>query len=152
MAGHRTIVGRRPPGDYPGDVATAHQALTPERASPTAERRSWGAFTPAGELVAATFTLPGAEVTETEFTVVHRTWRGRGLGSAVKVASVLALAAEGHSYFRTGGSNDNAASLAANRTVGYVVDEEWLTLIGPKDPPTFRGAPAVDGAGCTQAH
>lgn len=61
----------------------------------------------------------------------HRGRRGLGLGSAVKAASVVALAAEGHCYFCTGGSADNAASLAANRSVGYVVDEEWLTLAGP---------------------
>jgi GNAT superfamily N-acetyltransferase len=114
--------------DYPGDIATAHQQLTTEQATCTAEHRGWGAFTPAGELVAVTFTFPRPTVTETDFTVVHPTRRGQGLGSAVKAASVLALAAEGHRHFRTGGSLENVASIAANHAVGYVLDEEWLTL------------------------
>ncbi|WFR67918.1 hypothetical protein P9139_05935 [Curtobacterium flaccumfaciens] len=65
---------------------------------------------------------------ETQFTVVHRAWRGQGLGIAVKAASVLALAAEGVTQFRTGGSADNLAILRANDAVGYIQDEEWVTL------------------------
>lgn len=57
--------------------------------------------------------------------------RGQGLGAAVTAASVLALAAEGYDHFRTGGSGDNAAIVAANHTVGYVLDAEWLTLSAP---------------------
>ena len=64
-------------GDYPGDIATAHQAFTAEQASPTAEHRGWGAFTNTGELVALTFTFPRPSMTETEFTVVHRRSRGQ---------------------------------------------------------------------------
>ncbi|MEG8034485.1 hypothetical protein QP157_03855 [Sphingomonas sp. LR61] len=65
---------------------------------------------------------------ETHFTVVHRAWRSRGLSIAVKAASVLVLAAEGVTRFRTGGSADNTAILRANDAVGYVRDEEWVTL------------------------
>jgi len=116
--------------DYPGDVATAHEALTADRAAPTADHRGWGAFTPDGRLVAMTFADSGPDVTETDFTVVRREWRGRGLGTAVKAACVLALAEEGRRTFRTGGSMDNPASIAANRAVGYELDEEWLTFAG----------------------
>lgn len=115
--------------DYPGDVATAHEPLNRPRATPTIEHRGWGALSSDGRLIAMTFVDIGAEVTETDFTVVRRGWRGRGLGSAVKAASLLALAAEGHRRFRTGGSVDNAASIAMNRAVGYELDEEWLTFV-----------------------
>ena len=38
------------------------------------------------------------------------------------------LAAEGVTQFRTGGSADNLAILRANDAVGYIQDEEWVTL------------------------
>lgn len=114
--------------DYPGDVATAHAPLTPEGAVPTAARRGWGAFDERGSLVALTFVAVEPHVVETDFTVVDAPWRGRGIGAAVKAASVLALLDEGHTRFRTGGDAGNAASLGASLALGYVVDEEWLTL------------------------
>jgi GNAT superfamily N-acetyltransferase len=140
--------------DYPGGPATRHDPLTPATARPAAGRRAWGAFatdaaTAAPSLLAMTFTVeppaprasvspvdpdpvdPGVEAVETDFTVVARGWRGRGLGSAVKAASVLALLADGHRRFRTGGATENAASLAAAHTLGYLVDERWLTLEPP---------------------
>lgn len=118
--------------DYPGDVATAHAPLTAAEAVPHPGRRGWGAFERDGRLVAMTFLAPAPEATETDFTVVADGWRGLGLGSAVKAAAVLALLGEGVERFRTGGAAENAASLAANRAVGYVVDEEWLTLAPPE--------------------
>lgn len=69
---------------------------------------------------------------ETDFTVVAGGWRGAGLGTAVNAASVLALASEGFVSFRTGGSAANPASIAANRAVGYALDEEWVTLVPPR--------------------
>lgn len=44
---------------------------------------------------------------------------------------MLALLDAGVVRFRTGGSADNAAMIAANATLGYVVDETWLTLAAP---------------------
>ncbi|SDZ32123.1 hypothetical protein SAMN05216554_3256 [Herbiconiux ginsengi] len=132
--------------DYPGDVATAHEALTEARATPTPDHRGWGAFAHDAHLVAMTFVDIGREVVETDFTVVRRGWRGQGLGSAVKSASVLALSEQGHVRFRTGGSMDNPASIAANRAVGYERDEEWLTFVA--DGEGLRGRPVrADGAG-----
>ncbi|WP_454051703.1 GNAT family N-acetyltransferase [Cellulomonas sp. Marseille-Q8402] len=118
-------------GDYPGGVATAHTPLDAERATVGPGRCGVGFVTGAGEIVAMTFVdldLPHAEV---DFTVVAPTHRGLGIATAVKAASVLGLLDRGVTTVRTGGSAENAAILAANRAVGFVVDEEWLTL----DPP-----------------
>ncbi|OII31899.1 hypothetical protein BIU98_07355 [Curtobacterium sp. MMLR14_010] len=115
-------------GDYPGSIATQHTPLDRQRATPSESRRAFGVVLESGELVAMTFVdLDGADA-ETDFTVVHPAWRGRGLGVAAKAASVLALLADGVTRFRTGGSADNAAILAANDVIGYVRDEEWVTL------------------------
>jgi hypothetical protein len=114
--------------DYPGSAATQHTPLDRRAAMPSASRRGFGAFGPDRELVAMTFAdIDGVEA-ETQFTVVHRAWRGRGLSVAVKAAFVLALTAEGVTRFRTGGSVDNVAILRANEALGYVRDEEWVTL------------------------
>ncbi|WP_378145488.1 acetyltransferase [Cnuibacter sp. UC19_7] len=118
----------RTAGDYPGDVATRHEPLRREAAVPTSVHRGWGAFDADGRLVAVTFIVIEPEVVETDFTVVDAGWRGRGIGAAVKAASVLSLADEGRTRFRTGGGAGNAASVGANLALGYVVDEEWLTF------------------------
>ncbi|MCJ1714973.1 GNAT family N-acetyltransferase [Curtobacterium sp. VKM Ac-2922] len=119
-------------GDYPGSVATQHTPLDQRSATPSASRRAFGAVEADGELVAMTYVDVDVDQTrrraETDFTVVHRDWRGRGLGTAVKAASLLALLDDGVVRFRTGGSMDNAAILAAGDTLGYVRDEEWVTL------------------------
>jgi GNAT superfamily N-acetyltransferase len=114
--------------DYPGSAATQHTPLDRRAATPGVSRRAFGAFGPDGKLVAMTFVDVDRVDAETHFTVVHRAWRGRGLGIAVKAASVLTLAAERVTRFRTGGSADNAAILRANTVVGYIRDEEWVTL------------------------
>ncbi|ARC58211.1 Acetyltransferase YpeA [Frondihabitans sp. 762G35] len=115
-------------GDYPGSIATQHQPLDASRATPSPSRRAFGALTPDGDLVAMTFVDIDGTDAETDFTVVRREWRGRGLGTAVKAASLLALLSEGVGRFRTGGSADNEAILASNSALGYVRDEEWVTL------------------------
>lgn len=115
-------------GDYPGSVATRHEPLDRVTGTPSASRRAFGAFAPTGELVAMTFLDLNESDAETDFTVVERKSRGQGVASAVKAASVLALVDEGIQRFRTGGSADNAAILAANETLGYTRDEEWVTL------------------------
>lgn len=65
---------------------------------------------------------------ETEFTLTRADHRGRGLATAVKAAAVLDLAREGVQRFATGGAQVNAAILAVNRHLGYVVEPLWLTL------------------------
>ncbi|SDD04371.1 hypothetical protein SAMN05216410_2698 [Sanguibacter gelidistatuariae] len=117
--------------DYPGGVASAHPALTSDSAQVGPERRAFGVVSPEGDLVAMTFVDLDCDIAETDFTVVAPMGRGCCLSTAVKAASVLALLAEGTRAFRTGGSAENPAILAANHRVGYVVDERWLTFASP---------------------
>lgn len=114
--------------DYPGSAATRHTSLDRHRATPSAQRRAFGAVSAAGDVVAMTFVDVDDDRAETDFTVVHAACRRRGLGTAVKAASVLALAAAGVEHFRTGGSADNPGIIAANEALGYVRDEEWVSL------------------------
>jgi GNAT superfamily N-acetyltransferase len=80
-------------------------------------------------LVAATHIGPDGE---TGFTSVRDGYRGRGLGQAVKAASILALLAEGITVFGTGGAAANDASLGANLALGYIIDERWRSYSPPK--------------------
>ncbi|SKC65878.1 GNAT family N-acetyltransferase [Krasilnikoviella flava] len=114
--------------DYPGDVATTHRPLTAGAPTPAPGRRAFGAVV-GQELVAMTFVDVDGDRAETHFTVVARAWRGRGLASAVKALSLGALAGAGVHRFRTGGSFENRAIIAVNEALGYVRDEEWLTLV-----------------------
>ena len=126
-------------GDYPGGAATQHEPFDRAAATPTPVRRAWGAPSEGGELLAVTVVdlvaaaadtgdAPDGAAAETDVTVVRRGHRGRGLGTAVKAASVLALVEEGVRRFRTGGSSENPAIIRAGESLGYVRDEEWLTL------------------------
>jgi len=121
--------------DYPGGPATRHAPFTLETTlvgSPG--RRAFGASAADGRLVALTVVdvdVPGARA-ETDVTVVAPDHRSRGLGRAVKAASVLALLDTGIRTFRTGGSRDNAAIIAAGTALGYRIDEEWLTRHAPE--------------------
>ncbi|RII86371.1 acetyltransferase, partial [Clavibacter michiganensis subsp. insidiosus] len=121
--------------DYPGGPATRHAGLTADSARiPVRGRRGYGAFDAGGELLAMTFVDldPTGLAAETDVTVVAAAHRGRGLGAAVKAASVLGLLEAGVTSFRTGGSSENAAIIAAGAALGYRVDEEWLTLEAPE--------------------
>ncbi|MEJ3405891.1 acetyltransferase [Rathayibacter sp. YIM 133350] len=120
--------------DYPGGPATRHEPLTTESARvDSATRRAFGVFSADRLLIATTYidVDPQTETAETDFTVVHPHRRGQGLGRAVKALSVLTLLKDGVTRFRSGGSSENTAMLALNRSLGYVVDEEWLTLAPP---------------------
>ncbi|MFJ4221268.1 acetyltransferase [Curtobacterium luteum] len=118
--------------DYPGSVATQHTALTRSSATPTTARRAFGALTADGDLVGMTFVDVDGDTVETAFTVVDGTHRGAGIGQAVKAASVLALREDDAVVrFRTGGSADNPAIIAACAALGYRRDEEWVTLAPP---------------------
>lgn len=125
-------------GDYPGGPATRHAALDRARATPGGRRRFFGVRTgrvgadgvrPAGELVAMSVVdLGGDSTAGIDFTVVAPDFRGRGLATALKAWSLLALAAAGVNSVRTGGSARNAAIIAVNARLGFVIDERWLTL------------------------
>jgi hypothetical protein len=75
--------------------------------------------------VAATVISQTADRGETQFTSVLSAYRGKGLGKAVKAASILALAEDGVRLFGTGGAAVNEASLGANRALGYTIEERW---------------------------
>ena len=118
--------------DYPGGPATApalHDA--PALAALRAGGTRFFAAMDEGELVAVTAIRREGATAETDFTSVARSHRRRGLAEAVKAASLLALAEEGVDEFGTGGADENAASLAMNARLGYLVTERWLTLVPP---------------------
>jgi hypothetical protein len=115
-------------GDYPGSVATRHRPVDRERATPLPSRRMFGVFSATGELLALSVVDVDGAAAETDFTVVARDRRRQGLGVAVKALSVLTLVDDGVERLRTGGSADNTGILRANALLGYVRDEEWVTL------------------------
>lgn len=92
--------------------------------------RVFGAFD-GSLLVAATLISAKPERAETQFTSVLDGYRGRGIGQAVKAASILAFLSEGIEVFGTGGAGVNEASLGANRALGYVIEERWRSYAPP---------------------
>ncbi|GIJ00582.1 hypothetical protein CLV28_1180 [Sediminihabitans luteus] len=102
---------------------------------PGAEDARWtsSAPRPVPALTAVTGVRREGERAETEFTSVHPDHRRDGLATAVKAASVLALAAEGVRVLGTGGAQVNAASVRMNERLGYVLEERWLTLAEAAD-------------------
>lgn len=114
--------------DYPYTPAT-HRVVQPldELAELWTTGRVFGAFD--GErLVGATYI---SHEGETGFTSVLDGYRGRGIGQAVKAASILALYADGVRVFGTGGAALNDASLGANLALGYVIEERWRSYAPP---------------------
>ncbi|MFL0564587.1 GNAT family N-acetyltransferase [Microbacterium sp. 179-I 1D1 NHS] len=121
--------------DYPGGVATQHHPLTMATARVSPTRRGFGIVDGDGRVLAVIYVDVDGGTAETEFTVVAAEHRGLGLGTAVKAASILALVREGVDAFRTGGAEENSAILRANQSLGYLIDERWLTF----SPPFARG-------------
>jgi GNAT superfamily N-acetyltransferase len=118
-------------GDYPGNIATRHERLDRGRATPSDRRPAWGVHTPEGALAAMTFADLSGNGAEIDFTVVAPQWRGKGIGTALKASAVLALLDRGVQHIRTGGSADNAPIIAVNTNLGFVIDEQWITLQQP---------------------
>jgi predicted GNAT family acetyltransferase len=115
--------------DYPGDVATSHTLLTAQTAALSPTRRAFGALdTATGYLAAMTYVDIDGDSAEIDFTVVAGDRRGRGLGTALKAHALAELVTAGIRSFRTGGASENAAIRAVNTHLGFVVDEEWVTL------------------------
>lgn len=128
-------------GAYPGGPATAPATRT--RASIADDRAAgtrWFGALRSGALVAGTAIRAGGDRAETDWTSVASAHRRRGLAEAVKAASVLAFAAEGVRVFGTGGADENTASLAMNRRLGYSVTERWVTLLPPQSSPIRSSA------------
>lgn len=121
--------------DYPYSPATHRVVgdLARIEALWTDGGRVFGAFD-GSALVAATVMFAKPDRAETMFTSVLRDYRGRGIGQAVKAASILAFLADGFEVFGTGGAGINEASLGANRALGYVLEERWRTYAPPASP------------------
>lgn len=119
--------------DYPGGAATQHGPLTAEGTSASDGRRGVGAFARAGDLLAMTWAdlSPDGPRAEIDLTVVAASHRRRGIATAIKAASLLDLADVGVETVRTGGDEKNSAIIAANERLGFVRDEEWVTLAAP---------------------
>lgn len=119
--------------DFPVTPATPHALRSADEITAAMREglRAFGAVMH-GRLLAVTLIRREAEHAETDVTTVDPSVRRLGLGAGVKAASVLALAAEGVRVFGTGGAAANAASLAMNRSVGYAVEERWLSLAPPE--------------------
>jgi len=73
----------------------------------------------------------GGQSAEIDFFGVAASWRGRGIGKALLATALLELLGTGYASIRTGVADENAASIAALEAVGFVRDEEWLTLAPP---------------------
>jgi GNAT superfamily N-acetyltransferase len=120
--------------DYPYTPATAHTArdLAGTQNLWLEGRRVFGALD--GErLVGATVIQAVEDRAETAFTSVLPECRGKGIGQAVKAASILALLADGCTLFGTGGAGLNAASLGANEALGYTITERWRSYRPPTE-------------------
>ncbi|MFD7153602.1 GNAT family N-acetyltransferase [Kribbella sp. NPDC059898] len=113
--------------DYPDTPATHRhvgeladvQALWPAN-------RVFGALD-GSRLVGATVIREHEGYGDTAFTSVLAQYRRRGVGQAVKAASILAFLDIGITRFSTGGAATNEASLQANQSLGYVLTERWRT-------------------------
>jgi hypothetical protein len=118
--------------DYPVTPATPHVIRDADAVLELLRdgHRLFGA-TLDGRLVGVTAIKADGTTAETEFTSVAAGARRRGIGAGVKAASVLALLDEGVRTFGTGGAAANAASLAMNRAVGYVIEELWFSYAQP---------------------
>jgi GNAT superfamily N-acetyltransferase len=126
--------------DYPYTPATSQELLDADAIRNLWERgcRVFGAWH--GDLlVGATVILQRDAQTETEFTSVLASYRGRGIGAAVKAASVIACADQGARVFGTGGAAANDASLGVNRALGYEITERWYSYQPAGDRPENSG-------------
>ena len=120
--------------DFPGDIATLREPVTAAEAAPSDVRLAWGAFSGnelAGMLYADIDGWHGNGV-EIDFYSVSPALRGQGIGKALLATAILKLTADGVTSIRTGVADENDASIAALESVGFVRDEEWVTLEQPK--------------------
>jgi GNAT superfamily N-acetyltransferase len=118
--------------DYPDTPATRQPSRSAEDFAALARggTRFFGAVV-GDALVGVTAITAGGDYAETEFTSVHGAHRRRGIARAVKAASILAVAADGVRVFGTGGAQVNAASIRMNESLGYAVEERWVSLAEP---------------------
>lgn len=119
---------RQAAADFPGDVATSHTPLTPVSATPDEDLRIVGCLDRDGELLGFTTLETSGSSAEVGVTIVAGSVRGQGIGTVIKAVALLSLAQDGVTTFRTGGAAENTAIRRANATLGFVIDEWWVTL------------------------
>ncbi|MEU4192785.1 GNAT family N-acetyltransferase [Kribbella sp. NPDC026611] len=113
--------------DYPDTPATHRAVGSLEKTQALwPEHRVFGAFD-GSRLVGATVIRNHEGMGDTRFTSVLATYRRRGVGQAVKAASILAFLDLGITKYASGGAATNEASLQANRSLGYELTERWRT-------------------------
>lgn len=114
--------------DYPFTPATQQGLLTLEAARDLWRKgnRVFGA-TSGDLLIGVTVVSYEGIRGETDFTSVLADYRGKGVGAAVKAASIIALAEDGVRIFGSGGARVNEAILRTNKSLGYIVEEHWLS-------------------------
>lgn len=113
--------------DYPDTPATHREVGDLEKIQALwSANRVFGAFD-GNRLVGATVIGERQGHGDTAFTSVLAPYRRRGVGQAVKAASILAFLDIGITSFSTGGAATNEASLQANQSLGYVLTEHWRT-------------------------
>lgn len=78
-------------------------------------------------LVAAVVWQVASTTADNDFASVLAAYRGQGLGSAVAASSISAFSAEGIRLFTAGGAATNRASLGLVRSMGFEVDEQWVS-------------------------
>jgi len=117
--------------DFPGDIATKREKpLISDEATPSEVRLGWGVFSNnqmVGMLYVDIVGRHGNGV-EIDFYSVNSALKGKGVGKALLATAILKMIAEGIKSIRTGVADENVASITALESVGFVRDEEWLTL------------------------
>ena len=91
----------------------------------------------------ASLEIPGAHpnIAWHDMTAVARAYRGRGVATALKRATIAWAKAAGLERLQTENSIDNAAMRAVNARLGYQPMPDEVTLRGPLAPPTQGLAP-----------
>ena len=69
-----------------------------------------------------------------DMTAVRRAYRGRGIATALKRATIAWAVEHGLEALDTGNDEDNAAMRAVNLALGYRPVPDWIGLQGPLAP------------------
>ena len=76
-----------------------------------------------------------------DMTAVHPAWRGRGVATALKLATIRWAIEHGLETLETGNDPENAPMRAVNARLGYHPIPDMLTMRGPLAPPEADGDP-----------
>jgi mycothiol synthase len=76
-----------------------------------------------------------ATVAYHDMTAVRRAYRGRGIATALKRATIAWAIEHGLEALDTGNDEDNAPMRAVNHALGYQPVPDWIGLQGPLAPP-----------------